>query len=55
MKLLHTQATSPDKTEEIFQVAVQEHSNISKDMKPSYIEWLVLTKSIYQKILFLII
>ncbi|KAF7402853.1 hypothetical protein HZH66_005120 [Vespula vulgaris] len=46
MKLLHTQATSPDKTEEIFQAAVQEHPNISKDMKPSYIEWLVLTKSI---------
>ncbi|XP_035731894.1 U3 small nucleolar RNA-associated protein 6 homolog [Vespa mandarinia] len=46
MKLLHTQAINPDKTEEIFQAAVQEHPNISKDMKPSYIEWLVLTKSI---------
>ncbi|KAI4494977.1 hypothetical protein M0804_001178 [Polistes exclamans] len=46
MKLLHTQATNPSKIEEIFQAAVQEHLEISKDMKPSYIEWVVLTKSI---------
>lgn len=47
MKLLHTQAISPNKTEEIFKAAMQEHPNISNDMKPSYIEWLVLTRSIY--------
>lgn len=46
MKLLHTQAKSPEKIEEIFQAAMQAHPDIAKDMKPSYIEWLVLTKSI---------
>ncbi|KAK2586790.1 hypothetical protein KPH14_011815 [Odynerus spinipes] len=46
MKLLHTQAKNPDKTEEIFQAAMQGHPDIAKDMKPSYIEWLILTKNI---------
>ncbi|XP_015177794.1 PREDICTED: U3 small nucleolar RNA-associated protein 6 homolog [Polistes dominula] len=46
MKLLHAQVTNPNKIEEIFQAAVQEPLEISKDMKPSYIEWVVLTKSI---------
>ncbi|KZC08369.1 PREDICTED: U3 small nucleolar RNA-associated protein 6 homolog [Dufourea novaeangliae] len=46
MKILHVQAKSPEKTEEIFQAALQGHPNIAQEIKPTYIEWLVLTKSI---------
>ncbi|XP_054012932.1 U3 small nucleolar RNA-associated protein 6 homolog [Hylaeus anthracinus] len=46
MRILHAQAKSPEKTEEIFQGAVQGHPNIAQEIKPTYIEWLVLTKSI---------
>lgn len=53
MKLLHTQARDPAKTEEIFQAGIKEPPKIADDMKPGYVEWLVLTKGIYQKIYFL--
>lgn len=46
MRILHTQAICPEKTEEIFQAALQGHSNIAQELKPTYMEWLVLTKSI---------
>ncbi|XP_015518125.1 U3 small nucleolar RNA-associated protein 6 homolog [Neodiprion lecontei] len=46
MRLLHVQTKSPEETEQIFQAALQEGPTIAKDMKPTYIEWLVLTKSI---------
>nr|XP_003705650.1 PREDICTED: U3 small nucleolar RNA-associated protein 6 homolog [Megachile rotundata] len=46
MRILHTQAICPEKTEEIFQAALQGHSSIAQELKPTYMEWLVLTKSI---------
>ncbi|XP_015589192.1 U3 small nucleolar RNA-associated protein 6 homolog [Cephus cinctus] len=46
MKLLHVQAKSPEKTEEVFQAAMQGEPAIARDMKPTYVEWLVLTKNI---------
>lgn len=46
MRILHAQAKSSEKTEEIFQAAVHGHPNIAREIKPTYIEWLVLTKSI---------
>lgn len=45
MRLLHVQTKSPEKTEQIFQAALQEGPTIARDMKPTYIEWLVLSKS----------
>lgn len=39
------QAKYPEKTEQIYQAAMQGHPNISREIKPVYIEWLVLTKS----------
>lgn len=46
MLLLHAQAKHPEKTEEIFQAALKGHPNIAQELKPTYIEWIVLTKSI---------
>lgn len=45
MRLLHVQTISPEKTEQVFQAALQEGPTIVRDMKPTYIEWLVLSKS----------
>ncbi|KAG7211944.1 hypothetical protein KM043_011153 [Ampulex compressa] len=46
MRILHVQAKSPEKTEEVFQAALQAHPTIAQDIKPMYIEWLVLAKNI---------
>ncbi|XP_043248218.1 U3 small nucleolar RNA-associated protein 6 homolog [Colletes gigas] len=46
MRILHAQAKSPEKTQEIFQEVIQGYPNIAQEIKPTYIEWLVLTKSI---------
>lgn len=46
MKILHVQAKCPEKTEQVFQTALQAHPNIAQYIKIIYIEWLVLTKSI---------
>ena len=46
MKILHVQAKSPEKTEETFEAALQAHPNVAQEIKPTYIEWLVLTKNI---------
>ncbi|KOC63457.1 U3 small nucleolar RNA-associated protein 6 like protein [Habropoda laboriosa] len=46
IKILHVQAKCPEKTEQIFQAALQGHPNFAQEIKPTYIEWLVLTKSI---------
>ncbi|XP_076230226.1 U3 small nucleolar RNA-associated protein 6 homolog isoform X2 [Nomia melanderi] len=46
MRILHMQAKNPERTEEIFQAALQGHPNVAQEIKPTYIEWLVLTKSI---------
>ncbi|XP_015119461.1 U3 small nucleolar RNA-associated protein 6 homolog [Diachasma alloeum] len=46
MKLLYFQAKYPQKVHEIFVEAMKSDVEISKEMKPAYIEWLVLTKGI---------
>ncbi|XP_076248353.1 U3 small nucleolar RNA-associated protein 6 homolog [Calliopsis andreniformis] len=46
MRILHVQAKSPEKTEEVFQAALQGHPNVGQQIRPTYIEWLVLTKGI---------
>ncbi|XP_012267956.2 U3 small nucleolar RNA-associated protein 6 homolog [Athalia rosae] len=46
MRLLHVQTKSPEKTEQVFQAALKEGPTIAKDIKPTYIEWLVLSKNI---------
>lgn len=45
MRILHVQTKNSEKTEEAFQAALQAHPLIAQDIKPTYIEWLVLTKS----------
>ena len=39
------QAKSPEKTEQVFQAALQTKPTIIQEIKVIYIEWLVLTKS----------
>ncbi|XP_034936563.1 U3 small nucleolar RNA-associated protein 6 homolog [Chelonus insularis] len=46
MKLLYIQVKSPNKVEEFFKNAVQQDEAISREMKPDYIKWLVVTKGI---------
>ncbi|EFN79056.1 U3 small nucleolar RNA-associated protein 6 homolog [Harpegnathos saltator] len=46
MRILHVQTKNSEKTEEAFQAALHAHPLIARDIKPTYIEWLVLTKSI---------
>ncbi|XP_076649775.1 U3 small nucleolar RNA-associated protein 6 homolog isoform X2 [Halictus rubicundus] len=46
MRILHMQAKTPERTEEVFQAALQGHPNVAQEIKPIYIEWLILTKSI---------
>ncbi|XP_033333079.2 U3 small nucleolar RNA-associated protein 6 homolog isoform X1 [Megalopta genalis] len=46
MKILHMQAKSPERTEEVFQAALRGHPSVAQEIKPTYLEWLVLTKSI---------
>ncbi|XP_034190619.1 U3 small nucleolar RNA-associated protein 6 homolog [Osmia lignaria lignaria] len=46
MRILHVQAKCPERTDEIFQAALQGHSNVAQELKPVYLEWLVLSKSI---------
>lgn len=46
MRILHVQSKSPEKTEEVFKAALQSHPNIAQDIKPIYVEWLVLAKGI---------
>lgn len=48
IKILHVQAKFPEKTEQVFQAALQGHPSIAQEIKPTYIEWLVLTKSIQE-------
>lgn len=45
MKLLFTQAKNPEKVKEVFQAALKSCPEVVKEMKPLYIEWLVLKKS----------
>ncbi|XP_076285803.1 U3 small nucleolar RNA-associated protein 6 homolog isoform X2 [Lasioglossum baleicum] len=46
MRILHMQTKTPERTEEVFQAALQGHPSVAQEMKPTYIEWLILTKSI---------
>ncbi|CAL7936304.1 unnamed protein product [Xylocopa violacea] len=46
VKMLHAQTKCSDSTEQVFQAALQGHPSIAREMKPLYIEWLVLKKSI---------
>ncbi|XP_017885993.1 U3 small nucleolar RNA-associated protein 6 homolog [Ceratina calcarata] len=46
LKILHVQSKCPEKNEQVFQAAMQAHPNIAQEIKPTYIEWLVLTKNI---------
>ncbi|CAK9829319.1 U3 small nucleolar RNA-associated protein 6 homolog [Anthophora retusa] len=46
IRILHVQAKCPERTEQIFQAALQAHLSVAQEIKPTYIEWLVLTKSI---------
>ncbi|XP_078040892.1 U3 small nucleolar RNA-associated protein 6 homolog isoform X2 [Augochlora pura] len=46
MRILHMQAKNPERTEEVFQAALLGHANVAQEIKPTYIEWLVLTKNI---------
>ncbi|KAK0173015.1 hypothetical protein PV328_006270 [Microctonus aethiopoides] len=46
MKLLYVQAKHPNKVQDVFQAAMQEQADVTREMNPAYIEWLVLTKGI---------
>ncbi|KAH0560108.1 U3 small nucleolar RNA-associated protein 6 homolog [Cotesia glomerata] len=46
IKLLYTQAKYSNKVEEIYLAGMKEAVEISREMKPAYIKWVVLTKGI---------
>lgn len=46
LKILHVQAKSPERNEQVFQAAMQAHPTIAQEIKSTYIEWLALTKNI---------
>ncbi|XP_011883955.1 PREDICTED: U3 small nucleolar RNA-associated protein 6 homolog, partial [Vollenhovia emeryi] len=46
MRILHAQIKSSEEAEESFQAALQSHILIARDIKPMWLEWLVLTKGI---------
>ncbi|XP_008559011.1 U3 small nucleolar RNA-associated protein 6 homolog [Microplitis demolitor] len=46
IKLLYFQAKHPNKVEEIYFAGMKEHPEISRELKPAYIKWVVLTKGI---------
>ncbi|CAD1468129.1 unnamed protein product, partial [Heterotrigona itama] len=46
IKILYMQAKCPEKTEQVFQAALQTKPTIIQEIKVIYIEWLVLTKNI---------
>ncbi|KAG8041405.1 hypothetical protein G9C98_002393 [Cotesia typhae] len=46
IKLLYTQAKYPNKVEEIYLAGMIEAVEISREIKPAYIKWVVLTKGI---------
>ncbi|XP_011686887.1 PREDICTED: U3 small nucleolar RNA-associated protein 6 homolog [Wasmannia auropunctata] len=46
MRILHAQIKSSEEAEESFQAALQAHPLIARDVKPMWLEWLVLTKGI---------
>lgn len=46
MRLLHVQTNCPEKVDEVFQAAIKKNLTISKHMRPSYLEYTVLTKGI---------
>ena len=43
MRVLHAQIRSSEEAEKIFEAALK-HVHIAKDIKPIWLEWLVLTK-----------
>ncbi|KAL0128817.1 hypothetical protein PUN28_003891 [Cardiocondyla obscurior] len=46
MRILHAQVKSTRETEKSFEAALQSHPEIAKNIKPIWLEWLVLTKGI---------
>lgn len=46
MRLMDAQAKHPEKVEDVFLASLKVEPSISKEMKPSYIEWIVLTKGL---------
>ncbi|KOX78354.1 U3 small nucleolar RNA-associated protein 6 like protein [Melipona quadrifasciata] len=46
IKILYMQAKCPEKTEQVFQAALQTKPTIIQEIKVIYLEWLVLTKNI---------
>ncbi|TGZ43802.1 U3 small nucleolar RNA-associated protein 6 homolog [Temnothorax longispinosus] len=46
MRILHAQIKSSEEAEESFQAALRSHPLIARDIKPMWLEWLVLTKGI---------
>ncbi|XP_066601747.1 U3 small nucleolar RNA-associated protein 6 homolog isoform X2 [Prorops nasuta] len=48
MRLMYVQAKNPEGVEDIFKAALQAELNIAKEIKPIYIEWLVLSKNIHE-------
>jgi len=44
MRILHAQIKSMEEAEESFQAALRSHPLIARDIKPMWLEWLVLTK-----------
>jgi len=50
MRILHAQIKSSEEAEESFQTALQAHPLIARDIKPMWLEWLVLTKGIIRLI-----
>ncbi|KMQ92686.1 u3 small nucleolar rna-associated protein 6-like protein [Lasius niger] len=47
MRILHAQIRSSEEAEKSFQAALKAHPLIAQDIKPVWLEWLVLTKGIH--------